>query len=133
MNNQYHHDMYYENTSNRSPGSHRHQQQQQQPLNRQTSRQFDAYGQMPGGLYTAEDHAARHEPSRYDRLNATMHTNNYTYEMPGAQTWTPSNFGGSNSLIGLGATGRMKPVTRQRSALPSVILPFPVSFVPRAC
>ncbi|KAI9699471.1 MAG: hypothetical protein M1836_003082 [Candelina mexicana] len=124
MNNGYHHDMYYENASNRSPGSHRHQhpQQQQQPINRQTSRQFDAYGHMAGGLYTAEDHAARHEPSRFDRLNSSMHTNGYTYDMPGAQTWNPSGFGGNTSLIGLGATGRMKPAARQRSALPSTWL-----------
>ncbi|KAI9814053.1 MAG: hypothetical protein M1827_003517 [Pycnora praestabilis] len=113
--------MYYENPSARSPGTHRHHPQ---TLRHQSSRQFDAYGQMPGGLYTAEDHAAnagRYETARYDRGNATVH-GNYGYEMPGAATWNPNGFGGGNPLAGLGATGRMKPSSRQRSALPTTWL-----------
>lgn len=103
-------DMYYEPPLARSPGSHRHQQQ---TLHRQSSRQFDAYGQMPSGLYTADDHAAGYEPNRYDRINATVQANSYGYEMPGTQTWNAGGFGGAN-------TGRMKAPARGRSALPSV-------------
>lgn len=111
-------DMYYEPPSARSPGSQRHQPQ---TLHRQSSRQFDAYGQMPSGLYTADDHAARFEPNRYDRLNATVQAGNYGYDMPGAQTWNASGFVGANTLGAMGATGRMKaPTARGRTALPSV-------------
>jgi hypothetical protein len=111
------HDMYYDHSgSARSPGSHR---QQQQTLHRSSSRQFDGFGQLPGGLYTAEDHAARYETNRYDRLNPSVAAS-YGYDMSGAQTWNPSGFGGANTLAALGATGRMKPSSRQRSALPSV-------------
>lgn len=126
MNNHHSHDIYYDNPSARSPGSHRqqhqHQQQQQQPpLHRASSRQFDAYGQMPsGGLYTAEDHAARYETNRFDRLNGGLHGNYNAYEMSTAQTWNPASFGVSSGMTALGATGRMKPSSRPRAALPSV-------------
>ena len=113
------HDMYYDNSgSARSPGSHR---QQQQTLHRSSSGRFDAFGQLPGGLYTAEDHAARYETNRYDRLNVAA---SYGYDMSGAQTWNPSGFGGANTLAALGATGRMKPSSRQRAPLPTVSLQF---------
>ncbi len=112
-------DMYYEPPSARSPGSHRHQQQ---TLHRQSSRQFDAYGQMPSGLYTADDHAAGYEPNRYDRINATMQASNYGYDMPSTHTWNAGGFGGANTLGAMGATGRMKASARGRSALPSVRL-----------
>jgi hypothetical protein len=92
-------DMYYDPLSARSPGSHRHQQQ---TLHRQSSRQFDAYGQMPSGLYTADDHAARYESNRFDRINATMQASNYGYDMPGPQTWNASGFGGANTLGAMG-------------------------------
>jgi len=117
-------DMYYDPLSARSPGSHRHQQQ---TLHRQSSRQFDAYGQMPSGLYTADDHAARYESNRFDRINATMQASNYGYDMPGPQTWNASGFGGANTLGAMGATGRMKASARGRSALPSVCLDAVVS------
>src|SRR5436305_4178338 len=111
----HHYDMYHENPANRSPGSHR--QLHQQTLHRQSSRQFDVYGQLPG-LYTAEDHAARYDSGRFDRISsATLHSN-YAYDM-GAQTWNTSGFGAPNPLAAIGATGRMKPSTR-RNQLPSV-------------
>ncbi|KAI9774793.1 MAG: hypothetical protein M1840_000009 [Geoglossum simile] len=113
--------MYYDNSgSARSPGSHR--QQPQQTLHRSSSRQFDAFGQLPGGLYTAEDHAARYESNRYDRLNVAT---SYGYDMSGAQTWNPSGFGGAGTLAALGATGRMKPSSRQRAPLPTTWLDQP--------
>ncbi|KAK3044261.1 hypothetical protein LTS18_001766, partial [Coniosporium uncinatum] len=50
-----------------SPGPQR--RQQAQTLHRQPSRQFDAYGNLSQGLYTAEDHAAQSYMPRYnDRL-----------------------------------------------------------------
>jgi hypothetical protein len=110
-------DMYYENPATRSPGSHRHQQQ---TLHRQPSRQFDAYGQLPTGLYTAEDHAARYDQPRYnDRLNATIHGNYGAYDLGAAQTWNSGAFGQNNTLAALGATQRRNP-SRARGALPSV-------------
>ncbi|KAI9785455.1 MAG: hypothetical protein M1839_009196 [Geoglossum umbratile] len=111
--------MYYDNSGPpRSPGSHR---QPQQTLHRSSSRQFDAFGQLPGGLYTAEDHAARYETNRYDRLNVAA---TYGYGLSGAQTWDPSGFGGAGTLAALGATGRMKP-SRPRAQLPTTWLDQP--------
>ncbi len=77
---------------------------------------------MPSGLYTADDHAARFEPNRYDRINATMQANNYGYDMSSSQTWNAGGFGGANTLGAMGATSRMKVPARGRSALPSVNL-----------
>ncbi|KAL9090121.1 MAG: hypothetical protein Q9165_005401 [Trypethelium subeluteriae] len=112
-------DMYYENPAARSPGSQRHQQQ---PLHRQPSRQFDAYGQFPGGLYTPEDHAVRYDQTRYhDRLNATIHGNYGGYDVGASQTWNNSGFGQNNNLAALGATQRRNP-SRTRGALPSAWL-----------
>ena len=109
-------DMYAEHSS-RSPGSHRHQAQ---TLHRQPSRQFDAYGQMSNALYNSDDHASRYETNRFDRLGASMQGAGYGYELPGAQTWNPNAFGTSNGFSPFGATGRMKPAARGRSALPTV-------------
>lgn len=113
------HEMYYDgHSSARSPGSLRHQAPQQ-PLHRANSRQFDPFGQMPAGLYTAEDHAAGFQTNRFDRMPAPFQ-GNYPYDMSGAQTWNANGFGGNNNLPAMGATGRMKPSSRQRSALPTV-------------
>ncbi|KAL2350310.1 putative R3H domain protein [Cryomyces antarcticus] len=118
-----HADMFYDNHSLRSP-AHRHQTQ---TLHRQASRHFDAYGQVQNGLnglYTAEDHAARYDSPRYnDRQNATIHGNYGGYDtMGGAQAWNTGTFNQHNALAALGATTRMKPSTRGRSALPSAWL-----------
>ncbi|KAL1392117.1 putative R3H domain protein [Phyllosticta capitalensis] len=111
------HDMYYENPSSRSPGSHRHQPQ---TLHRQPSRQFDAYGQLNSGIYPQDDHQSRYDSSRYnDRLNATIHAGYSGYELGGAQGWNANAFAGNNGLAALNATTRMKPSSRARSALPS--------------
>lgn len=84
---------------------------------------------MPSGLYTADDHATGYESNRYDRINATMQANNYGYDMPSTQTWNAGGFGGANTLGAMGATSRMKPSGRGRSALPSVRLdPFGADF-----
>ncbi|KAF1983412.1 hypothetical protein K402DRAFT_406879 [Aulographum hederae CBS 113979] len=126
------HGMYHDNSQRSPNSSHRHQQQQQQQqqqtLHRQPSRQFDAYGALPSGLYTAEDHAAQNYIPRYnDRLNATLHSNYGAYDMGGAQAW--NTFGGhgqnNNNLAALGATTRMKPSARGRSTLPPTWLDQP--------
>ncbi|KAL8834858.1 MAG: hypothetical protein Q9170_003558 [Blastenia crenularia] len=108
-------DMYYDQSSTRSPAMHRHQQQ---PLHRQPSRQFDAYGSMPNNMYQPEDSASRYDGSRFDRMNPPMQGGAYGYDMPSAQTWNPNAFGGTNGFPTFGATGRMKPMPRGRSALP---------------
>ncbi|KAF2457018.1 RNA-binding protein Cip2 [Lineolata rhizophorae] len=114
--------MYYESQSSRSPGSHRHPQQ---TLHRQPSRQFDAYGQLPTGLYGPEDHSARYEaPPRFlpDRSNATLHSGYQThYDMPAAQGWNAAGFATNqnNTLAAIGATNRMKAPARGRSAIPT--------------
>lgn len=113
-----HHDMYYDPLSSRSPGAHRHQQQ---TLHRQPSRQFDAYGPMPNNIYTQEDQNLRYDNNRFDRMNPGMQNGGYTYEPLGAQSWSPTAFGGGNNqFAGFGAPGRMKPPARGRSGLPSV-------------
>ena len=107
----------YDAPSSRSPGSHRHQPN---TLHRQTSRQFDAYGQLPPqGLYTAEDHARGYEqPRNYDRLNQTIHSP-YNYDM-GAQAWNSNAFGQNTMGAMGGGTSRVKQQGRGRSALPTV-------------
>ena len=113
-------EMYHDGLLNsQNPGSLRHQAQHQ-TLHRANSRQFDPLGQMPAGLYTAEDHAAAFQTNRFGGGGPFPGYNGY--DMSGAQTWNPNSFGGhgANSLGAMGATGRMKPSSRQRSALPAV-------------
>ncbi|KAF8468276.1 hypothetical protein BDZ91DRAFT_762278 [Kalaharituber pfeilii] len=108
-----HHHEYYESIgSARSPSGIQHQQSHPS-LHRAQSRHFETF--TAGGLYTAEDHAARYDTNRFEsRL-----VSNYPYEASGAQTWNPSNFNAA-SMVGLGsATGRIKTPSRQRAALPS--------------
>ncbi|EME42891.1 hypothetical protein DOTSEDRAFT_72359 [Dothistroma septosporum NZE10] len=122
MNNQQHFDMYYDGPQNRSPTS-----QRQNSLHRQPSRQqFEAYGHLPTGLYTAEDHAQanfngnRFNPS--DMRNATVGGYSNGYDM-GGQTWNAGAFGQNNTLNGLGGTGQRKPPSRGgRSGIPSAWL-----------
>ncbi|KAH8820685.1 putative RNA-binding post-transcriptional regulator cip2 [Xylogone sp. PMI_703] len=98
-------DMYQEYATNRSPGSTRGYSGLS--INRQTSRQFDAYSTLQQGLYTAEDHAARFEPSsRFDRIpSATL--SNYPYDN---QTWS---YAATANTIG---GNRLKPTTTARRA-----------------
>ena len=119
MNNHHHpaHDMYYEQPSSRSPGAHRHQQQ---TLHRQSSRQFDVYGPMPNNNFTPDDHTMRYDGNRFDRMNAPMQGGGYGYDLSGNQTWNPNAFSGGTSFSSFGATGRIKPMPRGRSALPPV-------------
>jgi hypothetical protein len=118
MNSHLHHqDMYYDQSSSRSPGAHRHQQQ---TLHRQPSRQFDAYGQMPSAIYTPEDHSSSFGSNRFDRMAAGVPNGSYGYDMGAAQTWNPNAFGGGQGFNTFGATGRMKPVTRGRTGIPNV-------------
>ncbi|KAI4121857.1 MAG: hypothetical protein LQ338_006126 [Usnochroma carphineum] len=109
--------MYYDQSSSRSPGAQRHQQQ---TLHRQPSRQFDAYGPMPNHMYQPDESAPRFDGNRFDRINPTMQGGGYGYDMPSAHTWNPNAFSGANGFPSFGATGRMKPLPRGRSALPPV-------------
>jgi hypothetical protein len=107
-------DMYHD-PSARSPGSQRHQQ----PLHRQPSRQFDAYGPMPVNLY--EDQMARYESARLERLNPSLQNNSYAYDLSGSQTWNPNGFSNAQSLGGIrSASASLKPSGRGRTGLPTV-------------
>ncbi|KAJ6155884.1 hypothetical protein N7470_006450 [Penicillium chermesinum] len=99
-------DMYHD-PSARSPGSQRHQQ----PLHRQPSRQFDAYGPMPVNPY--EDQMARYESARLERLNPSLQNNSYAYDISGSQTWNPNGFANAQSLGGIrSASASLKPAAR---------------------
>ncbi|KAJ5191986.1 uncharacterized protein N7498_010971 [Penicillium cinerascens] len=109
-------DMYHD-PSARSPGSQRHQQ----PLHRQPSRQFDAYGAMPVNLY--EDQMARYESARLERLNPSLQNNSYAYDLSGSQTWNPNGFSNAQSLGGIrSASASLKPSARGRTGLPTTWL-----------
>jgi hypothetical protein len=120
----YHHqaqDMYHDNSTSRSPGSHRHPPQQ---LHRQPSRQFDAYGSMPAAIYP-DDFAARYEAGLPERMNPALPSGGYGYDMNAAQTWNSNGLGGTHPLGNIGSMGqsastRMKPNARTRTGLPSV-------------
>ncbi|KAL4747346.1 hypothetical protein BDW72DRAFT_196838 [Aspergillus terricola var. indicus] len=109
-------DMYHDNSS-RSPGSQRHQQ----PLHRQPSRQFDAYGPMPVNLY--DDPMARYDRN-LDRLNPSLHNPSYAYDLPGSQTWNPNGFANAQSLGGIrSASASLKTAPRStRAGLPTTWL-----------
>lgn len=108
-------DMYHDNPSARSPGSQRHQQ----PLHRQPSRQFDAYGPMPVNLY--EDQMARYDTARMERLNPSLQNNSYGYDISGSQTWNPNGFANAQTLGGIrSSSASLKPSARGRTGLPTV-------------
>ncbi|KAL4914469.1 hypothetical protein BDW62DRAFT_144260 [Aspergillus aurantiobrunneus] len=109
-------DMYHDSSS-RSPGSQRHQQ----PLHRQPSRQFDAYGPMPVNLY--DDPMARYDRN-LDRLNPSLHNPSYAYDLPGSQTWNPNGFVNAQSLGGIrSASASLKTASRStRAGLPTTWL-----------
>ncbi len=63
----------------------------------------------------------RYDNHRFERMSPGLQNGAYGYEIPGAQTWNPSAFGGGNHQFShFGATGRMKAHPRGRSALPPV-------------
>lgn len=108
-------DMYHDNSAARSPGSQRHQQ----PLHRQPSRQFDAYGPMPVNLY--EDPMARYDTGRLERLNPSLQNTSYAYDLAGSQTWNPNGFANAQSLGGIrSASASLKTSRTGRAALPTV-------------
>lgn len=117
----------YDQSSSRSPGSHRNQSQTG-TLHRMPSRQFDAYAQMPqASLYTPDDHSRTYDqPRNYERLNNTIHAGGYGYDMGAPAGWNTSAFSGNGlgSLGGAAAAARMKSQQRGRSALPSVSRPL---------
>ncbi|EKV11118.1 hypothetical protein PDIG_52610 [Penicillium digitatum PHI26] len=103
----------YHDHSARSPGSQRHQQ----PLHRQPSRQFDAYGPMPTNMY--EQDQMRYESARLERLNPSLQ-NNYGYDISGSQTWNPNGFANAQTLGGIrSASASLKPNSRGRAGLPT--------------
>ncbi|PWY92243.1 hypothetical protein BO70DRAFT_402089 [Aspergillus heteromorphus CBS 117.55] len=111
-------DMYHDNSSARSPGSQRHQQ----PLHRQPSRQFDAYGPMPVNLY--EESMARYDTARLERINSSLHNNSYAYDIAGSQTWNPNGFANAQALGGIrSASTSLKTTSRPgRAGLPTTWL-----------
>ena len=116
MSYQHPHGMYHDNPSARSPGSQRHQQ----PLHRQPSRQFDAYGPMPVNMY--DDPMARYDTGRLDRLNPSINHNSYAYDLNGSQTWNPNGFANAQALGGIrSASASMRTAARGgRTGLPTV-------------
>ncbi|KAF5857363.1 hypothetical protein ETB97_005897 [Aspergillus alliaceus] len=110
-------EMYHDNSA-RSPGSQRHQQ----PLHRQPSRQFDAYGPMPVNLY--DDPMARYETGRLERLNPPLHNNSYAYDLAGSQTWNPNGFANPQALGAIrSASTSLKTTSRTgRAGLPTTWL-----------
>ena len=116
--NNHHQDMFYEQSSARSPGSRRNQQQ---GIHRQTSRHFDMYGQVPNPMYGQEEPHQRYEPTLFDRLGPNTLTNeNYGHAANGPQTWNPSAFTNPQQYGGFAATGRLKAGARGRGSLPVV-------------
>ena len=104
--------------SSRPAGLQRHQQQQ--PLHRQTSRQFDGYS----NALVPDEQSTRYEGSRFDRSNAASQSNPYFYDMNGAQTWNANAFANHNGFNAFGGTGRLRPSARGRTALPQVSSPY---------
>ena len=71
-------------------------------------------------MYPAVEHAPRYEMNRFDRMNASLQNGGYAYDHSAAQSWNPNAFGGGQTFNSFGTTGRLKPVSRQRSAIPNV-------------
>ncbi|GAB7362384.1 hypothetical protein MBLNU230_g2708t2 [Neophaeotheca triangularis] len=117
--------MAYYNNPNRSPSA----QRQDTSLNRQASRQQyePAYGHLPSGLYTAEDHAGYGGNAFGGMRNATIGGYGGGYDMGGGQqSWNAGAFGQNHTLNGLGGTGLRKPPSRAgRSGLPSAWMDQP--------
>ena len=97
-------EVYYDqnaSTAQRSPGTNRHPPP---ALHRQSSRQFDAYGQMPNATaYVAEDPAATFNASRFDRMNSAFQNSSGAgypgFDLAGgSQTWNPAAFAGPNTF-----------------------------------
>lgn len=109
-------EMYHEHPSARSPGSQRHPQ----PLHRQPSRQFDAYGPMSVNFY--DEPMARYDTGRLDRLNPSLQESAYAYDLAGSQTWNPNSFSNPQALGGIrSASSSLKTATsRGRAGLPTV-------------
>ena len=114
-------DIYYDQTSARSPNSQRHQQPSGQ---RQPSRPFDPYGAMSTpDMFAPQDQTIRYGEGRFDRMNGPMSGGGYGYDMNHAQSWNPNAFGSNNQFApAYAATSRMKPQMRGRSTLPNVCL-----------
>ena len=119
MNGHQQNELYYDQSSARSPNLQRHQPQL---LHRQPSRHFDAYGPMPtNDMFPPQDQTLRYDGNRFDRMNGPMAGGGYGYDMNQAQTWNPNAFSSNNQYSpAYAATTRMKPQMRGRSTLPNV-------------
>lgn len=114
-------ELYYDQTISRPSATQRHQQQQN--LHRQSSRQFDTYGQIPNGLFRPDDHSFRYDSTGFGGMNTGIPPAGFNYDHPSSQTWNPNAFTGNGGFSAFGATGRMKPATRGRTGLPTVCCP----------
>ena len=89
-------------------------------LNRQTSRQFNNYGaEQPNlSLFTAEHE--RYESSQFDRMTSQADYHYNDSQALSSQTWgyNAGNLNGGANTIG--GTGRMKPPSARRAAIPTV-------------
>lgn len=113
-----HEDMYYDNSSSRSPGSHRHNPQM---LHRQPSRHFDAYGTLPAGaMFSPDDQMAQQNfAPRYDRVGTATLNSTFSFVQ---DPWNSFPAAQNNSLAALGPTTRMKSLTNRggRTGIPTV-------------
>ena len=118
----------YDPAASRSPGAHR---LPAQPIQRQSSRQFDAYGGLTPAFAQQNNYTPsglgpmNYDQNRTDRMGSNMSNGfanvmpNGNYGVEGAQSWNPNAFAQSNGLP-FAATTRPRPNNRGRAALPSV-------------
>ena len=65
-------------------------------------------------------------------MSSSLQGNYGAYDMGMTQAWNPSGYVHNNHLAALGATTRMKPSARGRSALPTVFI-FATQIAARVC
>ena len=66
---------------------------------------------------------ARYDTARLERLNPSLHSNSYAYDLGGSQTWNPNGFANPQTLGGgiRSASASMKTTSRGgRAGLPTV-------------
>jgi hypothetical protein len=103
-------EMHYEQPQNRSPVSNS-LPRGYNTINRQPSRQFDAYGQQ-SALYTADDHAGRYD-FQANRLPPPVFASGYPYD---SQTW---NYNATNANASTLGASRLRSSAR-RAPIPNV-------------
>jgi hypothetical protein len=106
-------EMMYENPQNRSPGT-GPLPRGYNTLNRQPSRQFDAYAQPTTSLYPVDDQNSRYEVQT-SRLPPPVYASNYPYD---SQTWAYNATAVNANAATVGAS-RMRTSAR-RAPIPNV-------------